>query len=256
MFPPENEQPIVRRHGVVFHERKTVACTERADVLEVAHTARRVALLQPRVELRVARRAGLAAIVERSVEREHAPRGKKRADAGKEALDLLPRHDVASIGRKQRGRLNGRERTVHVELDRLQKPRGLGFLAPQPNTRQVLRHVARLPGEVRQGGGGISRGLAGARADLEHMTPVGKDTPQDREDRLAVALAGFRIRFHLRSFHVAKGPNSAPKPRVDQAMPHAKASPLVRPPPARSSAQPKTTGLTTPAPKPTSERTA
>jgi hypothetical protein len=45
-------------------------------------------------------------------------------------------------------------------------------------------------------------------------------------------------------------------PSVAQATPQAKLSPVERPPPARSSAQPNTTGLTTPAPKPTTERTA
>jgi hypothetical protein len=39
-------------------------------------------------------------------------------------------------------------------------------------------------------------------------------------------------------------------------MPQAKGLALDFAPPARSSAQPNTTGLTTPAPKPTSERTA
>src|SRR5438105_7697308 len=63
--------------------------------------------------------------------------------------------------------------------------------------------------------------------------------------------------FHARCRRqVAIGPASAPRPSVDQATPQAKGSALVLTAPARSSAQPNTTGLMTPAPKPTTERTA
>src|SRR5205085_12342459 len=60
----------------------------------------------------------------------------------------------------------------------------------------------------------------------------------------------------LRKRQVATGPRTAPRPSVDQAIPQAKALVLRRLPPAAASAQPKTTGLTTPAPKPITDRTA
>src|SRR5262249_30514162 len=130
---------------------------------------------------------------------------------------------------------------------------------------KMLRDVARLPLEVRQLGREVRGMLAAARSDLQHHPRVRKHALQDRKDRLAVALGGIGIGLHRmrRSFQVATGPSNAPRPRVDHAIPQATASveyrgsPLAAgPQPAASSAQPKTNGLTTPAPKPTTERTA
>src|SRR5262249_47250379 len=123
---------------------------------------------------------------------------------------------------------------------------------------EVLGDVARLPPEVRQIRGEVRGVLAGARADLEHHPRVPEDALQDGKDRHAVAFARFGIRFHRMrcSFNVVTGPSSAPIPSVAQAIPHADASVELLPLPARSSAHPNTNGLTTPAPNPTTERTA
>src|SRR5260221_13967655 len=108
----------------------------------------------------------------------------------------------------------------------------------------------------------IGRVLARAGADLQGSLSIRKDSFQLREDRLAVAFAGFGEGLHVSAFdafcnlQVASGPSSPPTPRVTHAIPQAKVSVLVFPPPTRSSAQPNTTGLMTPVPKPTTERTA
>src|SRR4029453_12206627 len=122
----------------------------------------------------------------------------------------------------------------------------------------MLGDVARLPDEVRQLGREIRGVLTRAGADLQHLPSVLEDPFQDREDGRAISLARFREGLHpnRRSRQVAIGPRAAPSPSVVQAIPPANASVDAFPPPATSSAQPNTTGLTTPAPKPITERTA
>src|SRR5262245_27215254 len=191
--------------------------------------------------------------MERAVEREESPGWQNTRDALEHALHLRPGHDVCGVGRKYGVGIDRRPGLVNVELDRR-----YSVADPRSDPFEVFGYIARLPHEVRQLVREVGRVLSGARSDLQHAAPVGENPSQDGEDRLAVALAGFGIGFHRArwSFMVATGPRSAPRPKVDQASPQDSASMEVFAPPARSSAQPKTNGLTTPAPKPTTERTA
>src|SRR5256885_10092918 len=65
LTPAKDDQPVVRRHGVVLLQHEAMARGELADVLEIAQAARRVTAAQPPIELGVARRCVLAALVDR-----------------------------------------------------------------------------------------------------------------------------------------------------------------------------------------------
>ena len=58
----------------------------------------------------------------------------------------------------------------------------------------VLGEVARLPVQVRQGGGEVDGVLAGAGADFQDVVAMGEVLAEDGEDRVAVARGGRGVR--------------------------------------------------------------
>jgi hypothetical protein len=94
---------------------------------------------------------------------------------------------VRGIRREDRIGLHPGKGTIHVQFDRLD--------APPAYSGQVFGDVACLPGEMGQFGREVRRVLAGARADFQHRAAIAEDALQDREDRPAVARAGFGERL-------------------------------------------------------------
>ena len=61
----------------------------------------------------------------------------------------------------------------------------------------VLRQLAGLPSQVRQGPAKVNGVLACSAGDFQHALPVGKDILQDFEYGALILLAGLGVRFHV-----------------------------------------------------------
>src|SRR3954470_21071652 len=122
---PENEQAVIRGHGVVFFYHQSVFRGQRRDRFLVTQAALRVAPSQPRIEGLIARRGVLAAVIERAVHGEHAAVRQQAADAAHHALDLRPGNDVQRIGSEDGVNRQFWKWMINIELDRLEQPRRL-----------------------------------------------------------------------------------------------------------------------------------
>ena len=195
------------------------------------------------VEASVALRDVPAAIVERTVQRRHASGSEHRpmpanirSTCGQDMMWQVFAEKTASASTA------GHSRSTSSSIGRID--------APLADAGQVLRHIARLPDEVRQLGrrstprAGRCLSRFPARACCSRiLSSAPRGSARDCARSLPRTASSL-----LRSRQVQSGPSSAPRPSVTQAQPQV--------PPDASSAQPNTTGLTTPAPKPITERTA
>ena len=146
--------------------------------------------LQGSIELRVARAGELSGVIEWPVDADYATHRQYAADAGEHGLHFGPRHDVAGVGAEHGVERAWRPFAIHVQRQRRQDVGQLRLLLPRDDAWVVLRHIAGLPDEKRQRRAEEHRVLAGAAADFQDAPAIREGVAQDREDGLAVPLAG------------------------------------------------------------------
>ena len=71
------------------------------------------------------------------------------------------------------------------------------FLEPPASPVQIRGELGGLPAQMRHRRGEMHGVLAGAAADFKDAPSIGEVPPQDLEDRLAVARAGFGVGLRL-----------------------------------------------------------
>src|SRR2546421_295094 len=166
--PLPHQRAVVGGHRVIGGEREACGARELIERLEVANAARRIARLEPAVEVHVALARVLAVIAKGSVHAQHARPAERRADAAKEIAHRAPPHDVQRVGAEHR--VHRRHRPgmlVHVEGDGGAEI-GCAFEAdPLGERGELTAKLRRLPAEVRQGGGEMPRVLPRPAAHLE-----------------------------------------------------------------------------------------
>src|SRR5437016_1256216 len=176
--PLPHQRAVVGGHRVIGGEREAGGARELIERLEVANAARRIARLEPAVEVRVALARVLAVIAKGSVHAQHARPAERLADAAKEIAHRAPPHDVQRVGAEHR--VHRRHRPgmlVHVEGDGGAEI-GCAFEAdPLGERRELTAKLRRLPAEVRQGGGEVHRVLTRPAADLEDAAARGEGAP-------------------------------------------------------------------------------
>ncbi len=200
---------------------------------------------------------------ERPVQDQRRVWSKQRLRPVEQTQARLPGRDMDHVGavhRIDRAYGRGPARAHHIHLEWRRHVRQSFVRGPRRNRSACIRiEIARLPGQPRQRARNEHRMLARAARDLQHAGFGRQHALQHLQNRRTVPLrCGRRQPAHrIRcSFKVASGPSNPPSPSVAHARPQANTSAEPFPPPARSSVQPNTTGLTTPAPNPTTERIA
>ncbi len=147
------------------------------------------ALAQAVVERLVAGCVEAAAHPERAVQTEHAVRPQDVPGQREHSPHGVQAHDMRRIGRidsVERSR-HERRRLAHVELQREPQPVVLSSLKPSTDPGVILPEIARLPEQVRHGGGKRHGMLPGARTDLEDIRYGRKLALQHFGDRRNVA---------------------------------------------------------------------
>ena len=193
--PPEYQQSIVGRHGVVLRKRHALARGQRDDRLNVAQPR------SPDRDRAASRRSahcssepGLAAVIERAIERLNAPPGRQERNRRPRtcARPAARTYYVRRIGAEHRIHVHSRERVI------MSSSRGVGSAIDSRDAWEVRGHVARLPHEVRQrgrevGGAPPSAGArCGARGGDRRTRASGSRGFGSR-----LPLAGLRGVFHL-----------------------------------------------------------
>ena len=103
---------------------------------------------------------------------------------------------MAGIGCEGGIKLTARPiRRRHVQRNRRLHVACLRCINPGKNTRMVFTQVTCLPLQMKQVAAEIHRMLSGAAADLEHVARLLQHPAKHCENRIAVALAGFRKRL-------------------------------------------------------------
>ena len=145
----------------------------------------------PAVELPIARTGEFAAVIEGPVDRQHTACREQATHPGKKSLHGIPAQDVERVGRENSIAADSRPVAKDIELQRLRQIQQGMRRAPGADGAEFTGVFARLPAEPGHGARKMHRMLAGATADLEHLTRCREAVLQNSEDHILVAFAGL-----------------------------------------------------------------
>lgn len=190
---PENQQPVVRWHGMVLRQVQAHRFRQCAKIFQIPDAHVGCAGSQILVKLSVAFTGISAVVVERAIQAKGPIIWQALANVAKHLFDFAPRHDVGGVCRERPGEgFDGPGCGAYVQFNNRQDVGQRGLLQPGATEIHRVWMVGRLPLQVGHCLCEMHRVLSGACTHLQDFAGRIENLTELLQDRRFVVLTSLR----------------------------------------------------------------